>query len=238
MKIIFIRHGDPDYVNDTLTEKGKREAAILADRVKNWDVKEFYVSPLGRARDTAAYSLEKVNRQGIVYDWLQEFYYPVQDPLTGKERIAWDFMPDYWTEQPMLYDKDQWIETPVMKSGERLQRAYRDVCAGIDGIMAEHGYERYHNYYKAVKPNTDTLVFFCHLGVSFVMMSHILGISAPVLWQQFFIAPTSVTVLCSEERVPGKAAFRVKTVGDTAHLQAAGEPASDSGFFQEIFMKK
>lgn len=26
MKIIFIRHGDPDYVNDTLTEKGRREA--------------------------------------------------------------------------------------------------------------------------------------------------------------------------------------------------------------------
>lgn len=24
MRILFIRHGDPDYVNDTLTEKGRR----------------------------------------------------------------------------------------------------------------------------------------------------------------------------------------------------------------------
>ena len=49
MRLIFIRHGDPDYVHDTLTEKGKREAELLAQRVKNWDVSKFYVSPLGRA---------------------------------------------------------------------------------------------------------------------------------------------------------------------------------------------
>lgn len=32
MRILLIRHGDPDYVNDTLTEKGRREAALLAKR--------------------------------------------------------------------------------------------------------------------------------------------------------------------------------------------------------------
>ena len=29
MRIIFVRHGDPDYEHDTLTEKGHREAALL-----------------------------------------------------------------------------------------------------------------------------------------------------------------------------------------------------------------
>lgn len=32
MRILFIRHGDPDYLNDTLTEKGCREADLLAKR--------------------------------------------------------------------------------------------------------------------------------------------------------------------------------------------------------------
>ena len=41
MRLIFIRHGDPDYVHDTLTEKSKREAELLAQRVKNWDVSRF-----------------------------------------------------------------------------------------------------------------------------------------------------------------------------------------------------
>ncbi len=44
MRIIFIRHGDPDYKNDTLTEKGWREAKLLAERVCKWPVKEFYCS--------------------------------------------------------------------------------------------------------------------------------------------------------------------------------------------------
>lgn len=71
MKLIFIRHGDPDYVNDTLTEKGRREAELLADMVSKWDVKQFYCSPLGRAKDTAAYSLKKMGREATIYPWLK-----------------------------------------------------------------------------------------------------------------------------------------------------------------------
>ena len=33
MRIIFIRHGEPDYDNNTLTEKGFREAELLKDRI-------------------------------------------------------------------------------------------------------------------------------------------------------------------------------------------------------------
>ena len=31
MKLIFIRHGEPDYSIDSLTEKGFREARLLAE---------------------------------------------------------------------------------------------------------------------------------------------------------------------------------------------------------------
>ena len=33
MEILIVRHGDPDYVNDTLTEKGKVEAQLLAEKL-------------------------------------------------------------------------------------------------------------------------------------------------------------------------------------------------------------
>ena len=33
MKLLFIRHGDPDYEHDTPTEKGHREAALLAKKI-------------------------------------------------------------------------------------------------------------------------------------------------------------------------------------------------------------
>ena len=234
MRIIFIRHGDPDYANDTLTPKGRIEAELLSERVKKWDVKEFFCSPLGRAVDTAEYSLKKMNRTASVCDWLQEFYYPIKDPVTGANRISWDFYPSYWTEIGEMYDKDNWMNAPVFTTGEIAKKAEM-VYNGIDGILKNYGYERCGNYYRAVKPNTDTIVIFCHLGVSFVMLSHLLGIAAPVLWQQFFIAPTSVTEVCTEEREQGRAAFRVKKFGDVSHLYAGGEKPSDSGFFQEIF---
>ncbi len=83
MRIIFVRHGDPDYANDTLTEKGWREAALLAERVSGWDVTDFYVSPLGRAQDTASLSLKKMGRSAETMEWLRDFHGPVKDTLKG-----------------------------------------------------------------------------------------------------------------------------------------------------------
>ena len=73
MKILIIRHGDPDYSIDSLTEKGWREAKLLAGRLCRLSVDDFYVSPLGRARDTASLTLKRLDREATQLDWLQEF---------------------------------------------------------------------------------------------------------------------------------------------------------------------
>ena len=73
MRILLIRHGDPDYDNDTLTEKGRREAALLAEAAPHMNLGTCFVSPLGRAQDTAAYSLKKIGRTAETIDWLEEF---------------------------------------------------------------------------------------------------------------------------------------------------------------------
>ena len=243
MRLIFIRHGDPDYVHDSLTEKGRREAALLAERVATWKVDEFYCSPLGRAKETARYSLEKLNRQAQTFEWLKEFYITIKDPETGKDRIPWDFMPDFWTSDPHFYDKDNWTEAEVFKTGD-LRKNYDEVAAGLDSILAKHGYIRSGAVYKTshtqptgsgiAAQDGKTLVFFCHLGVSFVMMAHLLGFSPAQLFHTFFVAPTSVTVLNAEERFTGTAMFRTQVIGCTRHL-AGLEPVSASGYFTDVF---
>ena len=65
MKLILVRHGDPDYTLDSLTEKGWHEAEILAERISTFDVDDFYCSPLGRARDTAYCTLKKISFFGM-----------------------------------------------------------------------------------------------------------------------------------------------------------------------------
>ena len=52
MKLLIIRHGEPDYAHDTLTEKGWREALYLAERIAPLRVKHYYVSPLRPAPGT------------------------------------------------------------------------------------------------------------------------------------------------------------------------------------------
>ena len=50
MKILIIRHADPDYSIDSLTEKGFKEAELLAHRMERENADYYYCSTLGRAR--------------------------------------------------------------------------------------------------------------------------------------------------------------------------------------------
>ena len=68
----------------------------------------------------------------------------------------------------------------------------------------------------------------------FTIIAHLTGFSPMQLWQGFYVAPTSITVLNSEERLPGQAWFRVERLGDTNHLTNGGEPISSSGYFASV----
>ena len=61
MKLLIIRHGDPDYKNDTLTPKGWIEADLLSKRLEKINISKIYCSPLGRAKDTAKATLKIKN---------------------------------------------------------------------------------------------------------------------------------------------------------------------------------
>jgi len=232
MKLLFIRHADPDYERDTLTGKGWREAELLSGRISAMDIKEFYVSPLGRARDTANVTLKKMNRTAKVLPWLKEFQ--LYDEKLGRERICWDLLPQDWTVINEYYDKDLWHTVPAMKTGNAITEA-KKVFEGIDKLLEKHGYVREGRLYRAINPNRDSIAFFCHFGVMCLILSHLLGISPVLLWHGFCALPTSVTTLVSEERRKGIAYFRVIGFGDISHLYAAGEEPSFSARFCETY---
>ena len=226
MRILLIRHGDPDYVNDTLTEKGRREAALLAKRAASMNMGECYKSPLGRAKDTAAPCLEVTGKTAEILDWLQEF--PAQVDLNKnpelekaypdvkKEgehflpRIAWDMVPGYWTEHEAYMDKNAWRETEVAKNSD-LVEVYDHVIEEFDRFLAEHGYVREGAHYR---------------------------VSPFVLWHSLALAPTSVTEVVTEEREQGTAYFRGLKVGDISHLYAGGEEPSFAARFCETYSNK
>ena len=229
MKLLIIRHGDPIYETDSLTEQGKIEAELLSSKLCKKDIKAFYVSPLGRARLTAQYTLDKMDRTATVCDWLQEFPPQINKPNEAKS-ICWDWLPKDWLDIPEFHDVNKWFTVGPMKEAN-VEAAYRHVCDGLDHMLAEHGYVRNGLRYDAVNPNEDTIVLFCHFGLECILLSHLLNISPMLLWHGACAAPTSVTKLITEERERGIAYFRMGTFGDISHLYAGGvEPAFSARF--------
>lgn len=237
MRIIFIRHGDPDYEHDTLTEKGRREAALLAERVAKWkDIDAFYVSPLGRAQATAKPSLERTGRTAQTFSWLREVAGKVTLPNQDKPHIPWDFYPAYWTKMPQMYEREDWVNSPVIRTGDTAHE-WEYIKNSLDWLLRDYGYCREGGLYKVERHSDKTIVFFCHMGVTLFMLGHLLNISPMLMMHGFDIPPTGVTILCSEEVEPGTAYFRCHLLGDTRHLYEGGEKISQSGYFAPLFQE-
>ena len=235
MKLLIVRHGDPDYAKDSLTEKGWREARYLSKRLIKIGIDDFYVSPLGRARATASFTLDRLGQTAEVKDWLQEFPARIQEPSRpGEQKIAWDWLPEDWTKEERFYQADHWFEVENMQKGH-VKELYDQVAAGLDEILARHGYAREGNYYRTDRGNTDTVALFCHFGVECVMLSHLLHISPMPLWHGSCALPSSVTTLVTEERRKGIASFRMLSFGDLSHLYVHGEVPAFAARFCEVY---
>ena len=234
MKLLIVRHADPDYSIDSLTPTGWKEAALLAERLSRLEVAAFYVSPLGRAKDTASLTLKAMGRTATECPWLREFSAPIHKPGAEGESIPWDWLPADWTAEPRFFDRDAWLEAEPMRAGNVAEQ-YRWVTGSLDELLAAHGYRREGEIYRAERPSTDTVVLFCHFGVECVLLSRLLNLSPMVLWHGFCAAPSSVTTLVTEERREGGAYFRLGAFGDISHLYAGGREPSFAARFCEMY---
>lgn len=254
MRILLVRHGEPDYDRDTLTEKGCREASLLAQAALSMCIDDCYVSPLGRARDTAARSMKVLGKEAQILDWLTEF--PAKADLnmskelseafpdSSKEdnryelqNIIWDMVPSYWTEHPEYMDLNAWKQSAVAKSGDAVH-IYESVCRELDLLLSSYGYMRKGRHYQVTRENTRTIACYCHFGIICALLSHLLNVSPFILWHGIALAPASVTEIVSEERQQGIASFRALRIGDISHLYAGQEPPSFAARFCEIYSNK
>ena len=235
MEIVFIRHGDPNYELDALTEKGILEAKALIPRVEKINADYYYVSPLGRARQTAQIAMERIDKEAEVKDWLKEFPAVVEhicEPNPGPQ--CWDWMPSDWAKEPSFYDIDRFYDHPVMKKGH-VKEIYEDVLNHFDALLRKHGYAKNGKTFDVLKANHDTLCFFCHFGIECVLLSYLINVSPMILWHGFVASTSSVTIVNTEERQKGIASFRISHFGDTSHLDASGLEPSFSARFCECY---
>lgn len=222
MRILIIRHADPEYVTDSLTGEGVKEARALAERLASGlegKVTHLYTSPKGRARATALPSEKALGLEASIETWTRELtYWPRlrNGDRPGEGGLAmWDISAAHVRAAKDLSSVSQWDEFVEIKD---VKSHYETLQVDSDAFIARHGYVREGHHYRIVKPNRDIIAVFCHGGFGLTWLSHLLNMPLAVAWTSFYMAPSSITTILFDERSPDFAYPRAIAVGDVGHI--------------------
>lgn len=227
MRLYIIRHADPDYANNTITEAGHLEARALADRLADEGLDRIYVSPLGRALHTMQYTADRLGMEPTVEDWTQEIGGLVVEDADGGRLAAWN-VPGETIHRRPLPGHDDWNTRAPLDDPE-FGRIVAEVNANSDAFLTRHGYRREDGAYRITAGHRERIAIFCHAGFGMTWLAHLLDLPLSLVWSGLFLAPSSVTTVLFEERSADWAVPRCLCIGDTSHLHAAGLPILPSG---------
>lgn len=222
MKLLFIRHGEPNYELDCLTENGVIQAQRLRERLEKTEkIDAVYLSPMGRAQQTGKIYLEGKILPTKTCDWLREFNDGAVTPGYETAVPVWDWYPKYWTEIPEYYDREHFADIAEV-AGSSIPQHFADACKGLDEVLAEHGLKREGGLYVKTDNTDKALAFFCHFGITCVMIAHLLGVSPILTLQGLSAEPTAIATLCTDDRFGDRVNFRLHGFGDISHLGNIG----------------
>ena len=223
MKIYLIRHGDPDYDRDSLTERGHREAEALVAYLRTEGISRVFSSPLGRARDTARYTADALGLDVAVEPWMAELELRTE---VGDRRSAWDVHGHLIRSPEYLLDIAS-IERISPFPGSRIREVMDDLRRSSDSFLAALGYRRDGGAYRVERRNDLRIAVFAHGGFGLSWLSILLEIPVPLMWSGFYLHTSSVTQILFDEREPGLATPRCLMISALPHLFAASlEPGT------------
>ena len=227
MRILLIRHAEPDYETDTLTDAGRREAEALGRRLARQGVDRLFCSPLGRARETAAFIGRACGKEATVLPWTAELSDLRVDLQRWGHHMAWDVHAEHF-RGPNRPTHADWHHHEAFKDlgfDEEYLRIQRESDAWIAGL----GYEHENGRYRIRSSHRDTIALACHGGFGLTWLAHLLDLPVSAMWSGFFLPCSSVTTILFDERSDTWATPRVIGMGDLSHLYEADLPMSLKG---------
>jgi probable phosphoglycerate mutase len=228
MRLMIIRHADPDYANDTITAKGRLEAVALAEHLRSGGPTLIFSSPMGRARATAAVVAEALALPVATEDWTRELAWHQVRERGDRVYGFWDADGATLHAEAAFadHDVDAW-PAPLDEPGILAQ--VKGVARASDAFLARLGYERAGHRYRVRARSDQRVAVFCHHAFGVTWLGHLLRIPARTMWAGFWLAPSSVTTILMEEREDDWAVPRCIGLGDCAHLRRAGLESNYAG---------
>ena len=228
MLIYYIRHGDPIYNPDSLTELGEKQAEALSHRLGSIDFDRIYVSTSNRAYLTAKPTLEKCGKEPIMTDWLHE---SVAAKYFYKDS-RWIFtIPEYieaFNSESMFNLGKRWSDHECFdNTNVREGRAF--FSEKISEFFRELGYihdEKSGCYHRMKNSEEDNrrIAVFAHEGMSKVFLSTVLDIPYPLFCSRFSLSHSCMCVISFAQTENRPIYPRLLQMSNDSHLYKEGLP--------------
>ena len=221
MRIIFVRHGEPDYVNDCLTDEGRRQAAAAAERLAGEGISAIYASPCGRAAETASYTAARLGLPVTTLDYMHEIGW-------GGEGIDCEGHPwtlgDKMLAEGFDFQREDWRAHPYF-DGNAATAYYGAIAVKFDAFLAGLGYRHEGRRFFCDGGTDATIALFSHGGSGACVLAHLLNLPFPYVASVLPYDFTSIIILDFPVN-PGAYVFpRVELFNDCAHIRRhAGGP--------------
>lgn len=220
MRIIFVRHGEPDYARDCLTDVGKAQAAAAAERLADENISEVYASPCGRASQTAAFTARRLGLPVVILDYMREISWG--GPGIPEDGHPWT-LADRMIEEGFDFYARDWREHPYFK--DNVATAYYEkIAARFDAFLADRGYRREGARYRCAGGTDKTVALFSHGGSGACALARVLSLPFPYVASVMPYDFTSVAVVSLPVREGAFVRPRLELFNDCVHIGKRGDP--------------
>ena len=227
MLFFYIRHGQPIYDPDSLTEEGHRQAEALSKRLVTHGLDELYASTSNRAILTAQPTCEKLGKEAKLVDWANEGYaWEDTSVLQEDGSYAWCFASAKYKE---LFSSAKvralgakWYTHPAF-ADTNFARGVARVDKAVDEFFLSLGYEhdRENARYKVLKKQDNRVALFAHQGFGMMFLSSVLDIPYNDICVRFDMEWSGVTVIDFEEE-NGYVYPKMLQLSNDSHLYKEG----------------
>jgi len=218
MRILFVRHGHPDYANDCLTELGHRQAEAAALRLENEGIRQIYSSTCGRAYETAQHTARKLSLPIVPCDFMREIRWgSVDDQPTFADGHPWTIADHMVGEGRSLLLPD-WPQEEEFRRN-RLLGCVQHIAVEMDAWLMQLGYQREGLYYRVTGDIQRTIAVFYHGGASAAMLSHLFNLPFPFVCKTMGPDYTAITAVELPDEKGQLVSPRFELLNDARHIR-------------------
>ena len=218
MRIIFVRHGHPNYELNCLTPLGHKQAEAAAQRLKDEGIEKIHSSSAGRAVQTAEYTARLLGLDIEQHDFMREIGWGPGELYKGGHpwSTAWHMIeegesviaPEWATRKP--FSKNA-VTALALKAGN-----------DFDALLETLGYKREGEYYRVLESKPyKTVAVFSHGGFSSAVIAHLFNLPFPFVCASIVPDMTAITVASFEEdaKVGSLISPRFEIANDSRHIK-------------------